>query len=165
MTSIARTRSTKGGQARTLRSKPCQDALGAEPEREVRDDLVVRAFVRRMIRERRGEQLGQCHERFGGLGRKPDHAREPPSPLEANVERPNVARQSGDPPPYGRCQLGARQEWIEQGDVGRHPEWRHRILLLAQLLELWRQPDSHDDAAPTAHGGLVYGASAWRKIP
>ena len=80
MTSIARDPLVGGGQARTLRPSRAS-TLGAEPEREVRDDLVVRALVRRMIRERRGEQLGQCHERFGGLGRKPDHAREPPSPL------------------------------------------------------------------------------------
>ena len=135
--------------------EPAQVALGAEPKREVRDDLVVGATVGRVLRERGSEDLHKGDERVGGFGRQPDHTREPPGSLEAHVERPDVARQAGDPPPHGRRQLGARQERIEQGDVRRHAERSHRIVALAQLFELWRQPDPHDDAAPAAHGGLV----------
>ena len=138
-------------------SEPGQDGLCAEPEREVRNDFVVGAPVRRVIRESRGEHLGQVDERLGGFGGQPDDSRELSGSLEAHIEWPNVPDQAGNPPPNGRRQLGAREARIEQCDVRRHPERRHWIVVLAQLLELRWQPDSHNESAPTAHGGLVYG--------
>jgi hypothetical protein len=159
MTSIARTRSPE--RRDTARNRTARGPGRGRARRRARasrcgDDLVVRALVRRVLRERRGKELGQGDERFGGSGASQTAPREPPCPLEANVERPDRRAVRRPSAAHGRRQVGARQERIEQVTCAGTPT---------------APSDRGAGAAPRApaaagfarsrrssrHGGLVYG--------
>jgi ribonuclease T1 len=87
-------------------------------DREVGDEDVVLASVRRVVRETRHDRPRECDEGIRGLRRRPHDARESLDPGELDIEWLMRCGDRRELAPHVRVQPGSGHERVDHRDVG-----------------------------------------------